>query len=273
MDNVGGGKAVAVAASMAGASAALCCLLQHGGDRKEVLPAHRTPQMDTLRVDTLRVMTFNIRLDYAGDKLRTGRDRQWASRRAVAFKTITAQRPDLLGLQEVMPNQLREIRAELEAAGYLCFHVFRDKEEADEACVACIRADRFEELESGRFWLAVDTPDEAGSMAPGAKFARVAIWQRLRERRLGGRELLFIVTHLDHPTTEQAVSPAAAAAAIAAAVCRANLKSRPRKKPVSIRHDHQPFSLLLCRNETGWHRRSRSAILCRSHGGRRCQRW
>eukprot|EP01052_Picozoa_sp_SAG31_P057750 SAG31_NODE_17263_length_677_cov_1.311419_1_plen_136_part_00 len=109
----------------------------------------------------------------------------------------------ILSKQEVTPTQLRDLKAVMGANGYAVFHAFRDADGKDEACVSCIRADRFEEVEQGKFWLAVETPD-VPSLANGAEFPRVAIWQRLRERHPNGRELLFVVTHLDHPTTEQA---------------------------------------------------------------------
>lgn len=51
-------------------------------------------------------------------------------------------------------------------------------------------------LESGTFWLS-ETPDVAGSKGWDGACERVATWVVLHDRE-GGREFLFVNTHLDH---------------------------------------------------------------------------
>ena len=161
--------------------------------------ADSTPQT------ALRVMSFNMRVDTSADKQRTGRDRQWPSRREAFMRTVLSAAPHLLGVQEAGPQQAEDLRAALSAAGYEVQVVFRDAAAADEACVIATRPDAFAVEKTGHFWLATPTPD-LPSRSPGATYPRVACWAAgtLVAPEAGRQRLLFVNLHLDHPQTEQA---------------------------------------------------------------------
>jgi endonuclease/exonuclease/phosphatase family metal-dependent hydrolase len=60
------------------------------------------------------------------------------------------------------------------------------------------RAERFEKLDGGHFWLS-ETPDVAGSRGWDAALPRVATWVKLKDRRSGAaKPLLFLNAHFDH---------------------------------------------------------------------------
>ena len=81
--------------------------------------------------------------------------------------------------------------------GYAAVGVGReDGAEAGEFSAVFYRRDRFTPLESGTFWLS-ETPDVAGSKGWDGACERVATWVVLHDRE-GGREFLFVNTHLDH---------------------------------------------------------------------------
>jgi endonuclease/exonuclease/phosphatase family metal-dependent hydrolase len=138
----------------------------------------------------LRVMSFNARNAGAGD----GHD-GWHNRRPHFFQTIAAFGPDLLGLQEVLAEQHDDAAAALRP-GYALSGVARDDgHRAGEWSLIAYRADRFDRLDAGDFWLS-PTPDRP-STGWDAVCPRTCSWVRLRDRR-SGRALLFANTHWDH---------------------------------------------------------------------------
>ena len=154
-----------------------------------------------------KAMSFNIRYD-SGEE---SRDRNaWVSRnglhrRDLVFRLIDETNPDILGLQEVLPNQRRDLAAHLE--GYEGYGVGRDDGvELGEQCAIFVRTKRFEVLDRGTFWLC-DTPDQAGAKHPDAACVRVASWVKLADRQANSRELWVVNSHWDHvsqPARQQA---------------------------------------------------------------------
>ncbi len=141
---------------------------------------------------TLRVMTYNIRLDIASDGANG-----WASRKHLVSQLTRREAPDVLGMQEVLFNQKRDIEAALR--GYAFAGVGRDDgAEAGEYSPVGWRRDRFELVESGTFWLSPN-PEEPGK-AWDAAYPRIATWVLLRDRT-SGKRLRVINTHFDHVGT------------------------------------------------------------------------
>jgi endonuclease/exonuclease/phosphatase family metal-dependent hydrolase len=139
----------------------------------------------------LRVMSFNIRYAAADDG-----PNGWTYRRSLAFETIRAQAPDILGLQEPLAGQVAEFRAALPEYGFV--GVGRvDGVEAGEFVPIFYRHDRFTLLEKGHFWLS-DQPDRPGSVGWDAALTRMATWVRLRLNGASGGELQVVNTHFDH---------------------------------------------------------------------------
>lgn len=138
----------------------------------------------------LNVMTFNIRYDNPGDSLNS-----WQYRKDVAAEVIKQQDVDLLGTQEVLAHQLNDLKARLPE--YKAVGVGRaDGKEKGEYSAILYKKDRFDELNSGTFWLS-ETPETAGSKGWDGACERVATWALLKEKA-SGKEVFFINTHLDH---------------------------------------------------------------------------
>ncbi|MEG2613578.1 MAG: endonuclease/exonuclease/phosphatase family protein [Alistipes sp.] len=137
----------------------------------------------------LNVMTFNIRLDTSDDGVN-----QWSNRRERAAKVITLHDIDIFGTQEVLANQLNDLKQRL--PDYQAVGVGReDGATKGEYSAVFFKKERFTALSSGTFWLS-ETPEIAGSKGWDGACERVATWVILRDR--SGVEVLFINTHLDH---------------------------------------------------------------------------
>jgi endonuclease/exonuclease/phosphatase family metal-dependent hydrolase len=138
----------------------------------------------------LRVMTFNIRYDNLDDSLNN-----WQYRKDVAAEIIQEYDVDLLGTQEVLNNQLRDLKERLPQ--YAAIGVGRaDGKEDGEYSAIFYKKDKFEVEKSGNFWLS-ETPEVAGSKGWDGACERIATWAILKEKH-SHKQLFFINTHLDH---------------------------------------------------------------------------
>ena len=136
----------------------------------------------------LRLMTYNIRLDLASDGANA-----WVNRRHWVAAQVSWLRPDIFGMQEVLPNQKADLIADLPR--YRLFGGGRDGKDAGEASPIGYDTKRFDFLDGGMFWLS-PTP-EVPSKGWDAAYRRIVTWARLRIR--GTRqEVLAVNTHWDH---------------------------------------------------------------------------
>lgn len=141
-------------------------------------------------MDPVRLMSFNVRYDTAKD----GWD-NWSHRRRLVADTIGYHAPDVVGIQEAMHHQLRELETLLE--GYDWLGDARDTVCAGgEHTAIGYRRERFDVDATETFWLS-GTPDERGSVGWDASHPRVATWARLRESA-SDDQLVVMNTHLDH---------------------------------------------------------------------------
>ena len=142
---------------------------------------------------TLRVMSFNIRYGTANDGMN-----RWRQRKQLVAKAIQRFQPDLLGTQETLNFQADYLRAQL--SEYTYYGVGREKNDAGEQCGMFFRADRFEVLGKGTFWLS-SQPEDPGSKSWDSSLPRIASWLHLRDKQQAGKkllELVFVNTHFDH---------------------------------------------------------------------------
>jgi endonuclease/exonuclease/phosphatase family metal-dependent hydrolase len=137
----------------------------------------------------LRLMTYNIRLDLASDGANA-----WPNRRHWVVSQVLWLRPDIVGLQEVLPNQKADLVRDLPR--YRLFGGGRDDgKEKGEASPIGFDRQRFDLLGGGLFWLS-PTPT-VPSKGWDAAHNRIATWVRLRVR--GTRTVILVVnTHWDH---------------------------------------------------------------------------
>ncbi len=138
----------------------------------------------------LRVMSFNIRYGTAPDG-----ENAWEHRQDLLVETILAFDPDLLGTQECLQSQAEFLQARLPGRGFV--GVGRDDgRQAGEMAAIFYRAERFEKLAEGYFWLS-ETPDLVASKSWDAALTRIVSWVRLLDES-SGREFVFFNTHFDH---------------------------------------------------------------------------
>ena len=147
-------------------------------------------QASTQADEPVNVMTFNVRYDNPDDSLNN-----WNYRKDRVANAIRFYDADIVGTQEVLHNQMEDLRQRL--PGYESIGVGReDGKEAGEYSALWYRADRFTAKESGWFWLS-ETPEVAGSKGWDGACERIATWAKLQDK-LTGKELFVMNTHLDH---------------------------------------------------------------------------
>ncbi|GAP44478.1 metal-dependent hydrolase, endonuclease/exonuclease/phosphatase family [Lentimicrobium saccharophilum] len=138
----------------------------------------------------IKVMSWNIRLDTPADG-----QNQWKFRKSGVCDLIMGESPDLLGVQEAMHNQMKDLRNGLK--GYKSIGVARDDgKRAGEYSAVFYKKSRFRSLHSGTFWLS-ETPDQPGSRGWDAACNRVVTWSVFRDKKTG-RKFLMMNTHFDH---------------------------------------------------------------------------
>ncbi|RXK56921.1 endonuclease/exonuclease/phosphatase family protein [Oleiharenicola lentus] len=137
-------------------------------------------------------MTYNLR--YASDRA----PHAWPDRRPVMQQLITREAPDVIGTQEGLYPQLRELAAGL--PDYEWIGLGRAGGSQDEFCAIFYRRDRFEPVAFDHLWLSA-TPEVVGSITWGHRFRRMATWVRLRERATG-RVFEVWNAHFDHEVEE-----------------------------------------------------------------------
>lgn len=140
--------------------------------------------------ETIRVMTFNIRYGTAKDG-----ENAWPHRRKMVFDVIRDHQPDIVGMQEVLEGQRRELLSRLPDYESLGAGRF-DGLLRGEFSPIFYRKQRFEVLEQGQFWLS-DTPEVPGSKSWGNGITRICTWARMRDRETD-KSFYFYNTHLDH---------------------------------------------------------------------------
>ncbi len=136
----------------------------------------------------LSVMTFNIRYAH------TTPPNLWPDRFPVITELISRRRPDIIGTQEGLYHQLRDLESALPDYGWI--GMGRDGGSRGEFMAVFYRKDRVVPLEYDHYWLS-DTPLVPGSRTWGNNYPRMVTSVKFKDRS-DGRELLFVNTHLDH---------------------------------------------------------------------------
>ncbi len=155
-------------------------------------PASAAPTGPGCDAPPLLAMTYNIRLDTSADG-----DNGWLYRRNFLIGQIATMRPELLGLQEVLPNQKQDLEAAL--PDYLFVGVGReDGREQGEFAPLAVDRRQFRIAGQGVFWLS-PTPDVPSLGWDGA-FKRMVTWARVT-RLADGVRILALNTHWDHVGT------------------------------------------------------------------------
>ena len=167
----------------------------------------------------LRVMTYNLR--YASLK----GSEAWPDRRPAMKTLLKRYAPDLMGTQEGVYHQLRDLAADL--SEYDWIGTGRDGGSRGEFMAIYYRRERFEPLAYDHFWLS-DTPEVIASSTWGNTNRRMVTSVRFKDRR-SDKVFHLWNTHLDH-----ALQPAREKAA---ELIKTRLAKIPSNEPVILMGD------------------------------------
>ncbi|PYS98717.1 MAG: endonuclease [Acidobacteria bacterium] len=138
----------------------------------------------------VRVMTFNIRYDEPRDGVNA-----WTPRKEKVAGVIRFHKADLVGVQEALISQLRDLKTLLPGFSW-CGVGRTDGKEAGEFSAIIYRDARFQLLETSTFWLS-ETPDVAGSKGWDAAYPRIVTWAQFKDR-VTKKTFYHFNTHFDH---------------------------------------------------------------------------
>jgi endonuclease/exonuclease/phosphatase family metal-dependent hydrolase len=154
------------------------------------IAAPASAQRYDARSTPLRVMTFNIRYNEPRDGVNA-----WPNRKDKAAGVIRFHKADLVGLQEALIGQLKDLEAALPDFAW-CGVGRDDGREKGEFSAILYRKSRFKLLDTRTTWLS-ETPDVPGSKGWGANYARIITWAKFYDR-LTKKTFFHFNTHFDH---------------------------------------------------------------------------
>lgn len=138
--------------------------------------------------------TFNVRYDNPADSMNN-----WKYRKDRVADFVKSQNLDVVGMQEVLHNQLEDLKARLPE--YTEVGVGRDDGKTQgEYSPLFFKKDRFDLLDSNTFWLS-QYPDSVGFIGWDGACTRIATWAKLKDKN-SGRIIMAVNTHFDHVGTE-----------------------------------------------------------------------
>ena len=138
----------------------------------------------------IRVMSFNIRYDEPRDGVNA-----WANRKQKVADVIRFHKADLVGVQEALLTQLRDLERSLPDFAW-CGVGRTDGKEAGEYSAILYHKSRFQLIETKTYWLS-ETPDKPGSMGWDAAYPRIVTWAKFRDRNTK-KTFFHFNTHFDH---------------------------------------------------------------------------
>lgn len=140
--------------------------------------------------DSIKVMTFNVRYDNPRDSINA-----WPNRAAMVSNFIRDEKPDLLGMQEVLVHQYEYLDSVLQ--DYSSVGVGRsDGAKGGEMNPVFFRKERFDIVRTKTFWLS-ETPEVPGSQAWGANLPRIVTWIEIVDKT-NHEHIFYFNTHFAH---------------------------------------------------------------------------
>ncbi|MCQ4207575.1 endonuclease/exonuclease/phosphatase family protein [Streptomyces longispororuber] len=144
----------------------------------------------------LRVMSLNLQVHWDNPP------HTWPERRPAVGELLRGARPHLLGTQEGLRHQVRDVEAALgsSTADYDWVGEGRDGGDDGEFMALFYDRRRLAALAHGHFWLS-GTPDVPGSNTWGGGCPRMVTWARFRDL-VTGTEFCAANTHFDHASAD-----------------------------------------------------------------------
>jgi endonuclease/exonuclease/phosphatase family metal-dependent hydrolase len=140
------------------------------------------------RATDLHVMSFNLR--YASDTP----PNSWPERRPVMRELLRKEKPDIIGTQEGLYRQLRDIQVDLPAY-YDSIGLGREGGSRGEAMQVFYDSRRLEPLEYDHYWLS-DTPNVVGSKTWAGCCPRMVTWIKFLDQRTN-KAFYLLNTHFE----------------------------------------------------------------------------
>jgi len=141
---------------------------------------------------TINVMSYNIRSSVKNEQDGVN---GWEYRKAATVKMLLTEKPDVVGMQEEMPDQEAYLRERLGSL-YDGVSISRDPDNReDEACAIFYNKTKYDLIRTNTFWLS-ETPD-VPSRGWDGKYKRIVTYVFIQDKKSGKQYLVFN-THLDH---------------------------------------------------------------------------
>lgn len=150
-------------------------------------------ELSNEKTDEITIMSTNVRCYSPEDTFK----KSWFYRAHLIVDDINTVKPDIIGFQEVTPLHYDYIVKSM--PGYLHEMAYRDNFILSEGCPIFYRADKYDRIDSGSFWLS-ETP-EVMSKDWGSAHYRICVYVILRDKS-NGKEFVVFNAHLDHVSDE-----------------------------------------------------------------------
>lgn len=160
---------------------------------KRLLLLAYTAYAFTANAQTYNVITYNIRYDNGHD----GED-NWVNRKEKVASIIKDNVADIVGLQEVLHNQLNYLKGELKDYSYVGVGRNNGKTKGEYSPIF-YKTNLFTLVDKGWFWLS-ETPAKP-SKGWDAACPRICTWAVLKDNATN-QQFIVLNTHLDHKGKE-----------------------------------------------------------------------
>ena len=151
------------------------------------------PQLALGQSSELKVMSYNIRQGSVDDGTNS-----WMYRCPATIEMLKDQKPDIMGLQEALRDQVMFIEEFTKDYDYVGVGREDGKKKGEHMAIFWNKK-TIKLLKWGTFWLS-ETPEKP-SMGWDAACYRTATWALMKDKRTG-EKFYFVNTHLDHVGAE-----------------------------------------------------------------------
>ena len=147
-----------------------------------------------LMLAAIEVVSFNIRYDNPDDG-----PNAWRHRQQTVSSYLKQSRADFIGLQEVLPSQLAELKPKL--SDYKLISRTREADEGKGESSPLLfhqKRWRIDNAHQGTMWLSTQ-PDKPGSKSWDSSLPRICTWGRFERTGNGEPKAVWVMnTHFDH---------------------------------------------------------------------------
>ena len=142
-----------------------------------------------MQAQNLKVMSFNVRLSVDSDK-----ENSWNNRKTDVLKLIEYYHPDVMGVQEPVPQQMKDLKAGLPQYNFVGVGREDGKDKGEYSAIF-YNIEKLKVVKSGTFWLS-ETP-EVPSKGWDAALPRSCSYAQFKDLKSGKQFWAFNV-HFDH---------------------------------------------------------------------------